>query len=101
MRWAQVIAGSILLPVAFGFLFIPSFGSVIWVCLLGNQTMTIEGYHGAMSVLTNCDEQIRSLTHGIIKPLLLWIFVGLTITGTWLLITGLQSRTFTGIRKEA
>ena len=100
MRWGQIISGGIFLAVAFGFLFIPTLRSVIWVCLLGNQTVTIEGYHGAVGYLSTCDEQIDRLTTGFYMPMLV-VFLGLVIAGAWLLFTGLQSRSLVGMKKEA
>jgi hypothetical protein len=98
--WAQVLPGAILLGVAFGFLFNPTFGSVIETCIFGSQGVSVVGSSGyAMGRLTTCDEQLGYLTNGIITPLMFWIFLGLTITGGWLLLTGMQSRTLKGLKK--
>jgi hypothetical protein len=101
MHWGKVIPGAVLLGIAFGFFFTPTFDSVIQTCMLENPGVSIVGGGGyAMGRLMTCDQALGHLTNGIITPLFFWFFVASAIPGAWLLFTGLQSRSLTGMKKE-
>jgi hypothetical protein len=100
MHADKLIFGALFLGVVFAFLFMPTFGTAIQVCVLGNPAVVAEGMAGAVGYLSTCDEQVERLMSGYNMPLLI-IFLGLIIPGAWLVFTGLQSRSLIGMRKEA
>jgi len=101
MHWEKVILGAVLLGVAFGYLFPFVFRSTIDVCVLGNPYQSSVSHGWAVGYATTCEFQLATLTSGMMTPFFFQIFLVLTAVGSWILVTGIQSRSLLTLKTNA